>query len=77
MNGLAERLERCDREIECAIAESKRPHTPMEHTGILLWEMDWRLERENILREMVSITPAADRVLEIELNYRIQSKIEI
>jgi len=59
MNVLAERLDRCEREIACAIAESKRSHTPMEHTGILLWEMDWRIERENILREIGS-APAAD-----------------
>jgi hypothetical protein len=72
MNGLAERLERCEREIACAIAEGKRPHTPMEHTGILLWEMDWRVERENILCEMVSIAPAADGVRDGEPNYHFQ-----
>ena len=55
-----------------AIAESKRPHTAIEHTGILLWEMDWRVERENILREMVSIAPAADGVLEGEPNCHFQ-----
>ncbi len=59
MNSLAERLDRCEREIACAIAESKRSHTPMEHTGILLWEMDWRAERENILREIGSAPAAA------------------
>jgi hypothetical protein len=52
MNSLLERLARCDREIALAVAESQRPHTQAEHAGILLWEMDWRLERENILEEM-------------------------
>jgi len=59
MKSLAERLDRCEREIACAIAESKRPHTPMEHTGILLWEMDWRVEIENIHREIRSAAAAA------------------
>lgn len=48
---LSERLARCDREIAQAIAESQRPHTEAEHAGILLWEMDWRVERQNILQE--------------------------
>ncbi len=59
MNGLAERLERCEREIESAIADSKQPHTPMEHVGILLWEMDWRVERDNIFNEMQPVAAAA------------------
>jgi len=49
---LLERLARCEREIENAIAESHLPHTEMEHAGILVWEMDWRMERENILAEL-------------------------
>jgi hypothetical protein len=73
MNGLAERLERCAHETACAIAESKRPHTPMEHTGILLWEMDWRVERENILRESLSIALAAQAARESEPNYHFQT----
>jgi hypothetical protein len=28
------------------------PHTQADHAGILLWEIDWRIERENILEEM-------------------------
>ena len=74
MNDLAERLERCEREIACAIAESKRPHTPMEHTGILLWEMDWRVERENILREILSIALAAETPPESEPTYHFQTR---
>jgi hypothetical protein len=41
----------------------------MEHTGILLWEMDWRVERENILREILSIALAAETPPESEPNY--------
>jgi hypothetical protein len=26
----------------------------MGHTGFLLWEIDWRVERENIFREIAS-----------------------
>lgn len=73
MKSLAERLDRCEREIACAIAESKRPHTTMEHTGILLWEMDWRVERENILREILSIALAAETPPESEPNYHFQT----
>jgi hypothetical protein len=54
-----ERLARCDREIALAIAESHQPHTEMEHAGILVWEMDWRMERENILAEMAAREKAA------------------
>ena len=43
------RLARCEREITAAVDESQKPHTPMEHLGILLWEMDWRSELESIL----------------------------
>ncbi len=56
---LMERLARCDREIALAIAESHQPHTEMEHAGILVWEMDWRMERENILAEMAAREKAA------------------
>jgi len=45
------RLARCEREIAAAIDESRNPHTPTEHLGILLWEMDWRSELESILSE--------------------------
>jgi hypothetical protein len=44
-------LERCACEIAEALRESQRKHTPAEHVGILLWEMDWRAERESILLE--------------------------
>jgi hypothetical protein len=40
--------EYCDRQIAQAIEESCRPHTEAEHLGILLREMDWRVEREHI-----------------------------
>jgi len=46
VSSLGDRLARCDREIALAIAESHQPHTEMEHAGILVWEMDWRMERE-------------------------------
>jgi hypothetical protein len=52
MTSLFERLARCDREIANAIAESHQPHTEAEHAGILIWEMDWRAERETILQEI-------------------------
>ena len=49
----SQRLIRCEREIAAAQEESQRPHAPMEHLGILLWELDWRAERESILMEGV------------------------
>ncbi len=48
------RLDYCDREIQRARAEDKRPHTTAEHAGILLWEIDARLTRETILAEIVA-----------------------
>jgi hypothetical protein len=45
----------------------------MEHTGILLWEMGWRVERENILREILSIALAAETPPESEPNYHFQT----
>ena len=56
---LLERLARCEREIALAITESHQPHTEMEHAGILVWEMDWRMERENIVAEMAALEKAA------------------
>jgi hypothetical protein len=56
---ILERLARCEREIALAIAESHQPHTEMEHAGILVWEMDWRMERENILAELRAMEEAA------------------
>ena len=58
-SSLLERLARCEREIENAITESHQPHTEMEHAGILVWEMDWRMERENIVAEMAALEKAA------------------
>jgi hypothetical protein len=46
-----ERLERCEREIAAAIAASQEDHPRKERIGVLLWEMDWRAERESILAE--------------------------
>lgn len=46
-----EKLARCDREIAKAQVEANKPHTEMEHVGILLWEMDQRRERERLLEE--------------------------
>jgi hypothetical protein len=49
----AERLERCNREIaEALLAASRTDYTPIERIGILIWEMDWRSERESILAEI-------------------------
>jgi hypothetical protein len=56
---ILERLARCEREIALAIAESHQPHTEMEHAGILVWEMDWRMGRENILAELRAMEEAA------------------
>jgi hypothetical protein len=56
---ILERLARCEREIALAIAESHQPHTEMEHAGILVWEIDWRMERENILAELRAMEEAA------------------
>ncbi len=59
MKTILERLARCEREIALAIAESHQPHTEMEHAGILVWEMDGRMERENILAELRAMEEAA------------------
>ena len=49
---LEARLQRCDREIASALSFSVKRLTPYEHLGVLLWEMDWRVERERILEEL-------------------------
>jgi hypothetical protein len=50
---LASKLERCNREIaEAPLAASRTDYTPIERIGILIWEMDWRSERESILAEI-------------------------
>ncbi len=49
MRTLQERLKQCDLEIAQAIEDGCKPHTAAEHVGILLWETDWRAEREAIL----------------------------
>ena len=59
MQTLQERLEHCDRQIAQAIEESCRPHTEAEHLGILLWELDWRAERDCLLAELAMQTEAA------------------
>ena len=56
---LSERLARCDREMALAVAESQRPHTEAEHAGILVWELDWRIERQNVLEELAAREKAA------------------
>jgi len=48
---LVDRLARCDQEIAAAIAASQEDRPPKERIGVLLWEMDWRAERESILAE--------------------------
>jgi hypothetical protein len=37
--------------VVAALAANKEGRLPMERIGILLWEMDWRAERESILAE--------------------------
>ena len=59
MHTLQERLEHCDRQIAQAIEESRKSHTVAEHVGILLWEMDWRAERDCLLAELTMQTEAA------------------
>jgi hypothetical protein len=59
VNTLEQRLQHCDREIAQAIEESRKSHTEAEHVGILLWEMDWRAERDCLLAELATQTEAA------------------
>jgi hypothetical protein len=59
MKTIQERLEYCDQQIAQAIEESCRPHTEAEHLGILLWEMDWRAERDCLLAELSAQKAAA------------------
>ena len=59
MKTIPERLAHCDRQIAEAIEQSKRPHTEAEHLGILLWEMDWRAERDCLLAELAAQKEAA------------------
>ena len=59
MKTLQERLDHCDQQIAQAIEESRRPHTEAEHVGILLWEMDWRAERDCLLAELTVQKAAA------------------
>ena len=33
---------------------SRRPHTEAGHLGILLWEWDWRAERDYLLAELTA-----------------------
>lgn len=54
MSDLYHRLDRCDQEIQKALAEDKRLHTSAERAGILLWEIDSRLTREMILAEIAA-----------------------
>jgi len=59
MKTLQERLNYCDQQIAQAIEESGRLHTEAEHVGILLWEMDWRAERDCLLAELTVQKAAA------------------
>ena len=59
MKTLQERLDHCDQQIAQAIEESCRPHTEAEHLGILLWELDWRAERDCLLAELTAQKTAA------------------
>jgi len=46
-----EQLKRCEWEISQALAASQEERPLAERMGVLLWEMDWRAERESILAE--------------------------
>jgi len=59
MQTLQERLEYCTQQILQALAESRLVRTEKEHLGILMWEMDWRAERESILAELAAQTETA------------------
>lgn len=59
MHTLQERLDYCTAQILQALAESRLARTEKEHLGILMWEMDWRAERESILAELAAQTEAA------------------
>ena len=59
MQTLQERLHHCDRQFAKAIEESRKSHTETEHVGILLWEMDWRTERDCLLAELAMQTEVA------------------
>jgi hypothetical protein len=59
MKTLQERLDHCNQQIAQAIEESGRPHTDAEHLGILLWELDWRAERDCLLAELTVQKAAA------------------
>jgi len=59
VNTLEQRLQHCNQEIARAIEESRKPHTDAEHVGILLWEMDWRAERDCLLAELTVQKAAA------------------
>jgi hypothetical protein len=54
MSTLYDRLDRCNREIQRAVAENRRLHTEAERSGILIWEMDKRCQRESILVEIAT-----------------------
>lgn len=47
----SERIERCDREIADALAAAQEARPLPERLGILLWEMDWRAERESVVEQ--------------------------
>ena len=53
------RLARCEREIAAAIDESRNPHTPTEHLGILLWTGVLSLNRFLVSRQNESQTAGA------------------
>jgi hypothetical protein len=45
------RLKHCEREIAEALAASRRERPLNERLGILLWEMDWRAERQSLVEK--------------------------
>jgi hypothetical protein len=46
------RLQRCDREIaESLAAAGRMEYMLVEQIAILVWELDWRSERDSILAE--------------------------
>jgi hypothetical protein len=54
MSTLYDRLNRCNHEIRKAAAENRRLHSEAERTGIMMWELDERCQRESILIEIAT-----------------------
>jgi hypothetical protein len=52
---IEKRIERCDNEIKQALTLSTRPeHQGRDGLGVLLWEMDQRRERAQLMDELLA-----------------------